>query len=777
MRKKLTAFVLAAALAASLTGCGKADPAPQAGSSNPAGNPAAAEAEPVIAMGRWVEQTVDLSAFAAYPYYGPVLMEDGSLMMWLGGDGSGAAAVSTDNGVTWAETDPGFGDVDGSCHVLAAAPDGTLFFASRQGMETQSTEQYWVRRPGAAPQAVDCSPIPDFDSFGTGTFLDNDTLLLFPNVMSGDIGDGHVYGGLSAAAWLLDADDGSLKPFEYDTSVYPNISSAAFAACDGGARFLHYDGSLNTLTREGDIITDEAGPFNTSSGYALTVDADGNTYIASPDGIARLTPGGTLPEMLVEGLGTTLSLEGAYIRSLCRAADGSFFVTVDAMFSGLRDPVQLCRYYFDETLPTLGDGGIEVWTLFENATARQAVNVFAQEHPDVNVTLTVGVPDQELMPVFGRSADETAAASDALAALNTALLAGSGPDVLLLDGAAYENYARRGLLADIRGAVPLDALSENLAAPFVEADGSIYVMPARFSAFVILADDGDTADLASLDTLQAAILAGAPRPADEPEYGNYYTPLDPKYALDFASADSMGDYLLYTGAAAMLHDGALDAVALQRAFAFAQAVGEHYGMAAYGEEMKNGSSSGMAGQDSVTAWPRSEKYLTSDRARWGWELMQTPALASYHRVAGGMLSGSREKVPSTLAPAPGLSPGAWLPGTLAAVNAASADQQTAMDFVTVLFSAGVQDVYCQDGMPVRAESLAASIERNLGKEQNFTGDIAALVAGLQTPVTVPQVLETSFKAHLNALLAGREDASAAAAGVQSDLALYLAEQQ
>ena len=133
MRKKLTAFVLAAALAASLAGCSKTGPAPQAGNSNPAGGPAAPEAEPVTAMGRWVEQTVDLSTFAAYPYYGPVLMEDGSLMMWLQGDGGGAAVVSTDNGVTWAETDPGFGDVDGICHVLAAAPDGTLFFASRHG--------------------------------------------------------------------------------------------------------------------------------------------------------------------------------------------------------------------------------------------------------------------------------------------------------------------------------------------------------------------------------------------------------------------------------------------------------------------------------------------------------------------------------------------------------------------------------------------------------------------------------------------------------------------
>ena len=344
--------------------------------------------------------------------------------------------------------------------------------------------------------------------------------------------------------------------------------------------------------------------------------------------------------------------------------------------------------------------------------------------------------------------------------------------MLILDGAEYENYIRRGLLADISAAVQLDELAPNLTAPFVNDDGSVYVLPARFSAPVILADDGDTADLASLDTLQAAILAGAPRPADDDS--EYYTPLDPKYALDFASANSMGDYLLYTGGAALLHDGALDETALQKAFTFAQAVGQHYGMAAYTHETENGTVTG--GSDAATVWPRSEKYLTCDRARWGWEIMQTPALCTLHRRVGGALAGG-ETVPSTAVPAPGLCPGAWLPGTLAAVSAGSHDQPAALDFISVLFSADVQDVYCGDGMPVRAGSLAAAIDRNLAEAQSFTGDAAALLAGLQTPVTVPPVLETSFKTHLAAVLAGSEDAAAAVAGVQSDLALYLAEQQ
>ncbi len=776
MLKKWTALFLAAALAVSLAGCGRAG-ADTAGSAAPApGNPAAA---PLTAMGRWVEEPADLSALGGEAMLGPAAMEDGSLLLYLRStvSASASAVVSTDGGKTWTGTDPGWGDVGGVCWPLAVGPDGTLFFKSRDDADAV---RYYLRRPGGAPQAVDTAGLADLDDFQGCCFYDNATLLLFPYVVTPiTMPRGEVYNASSPRgdALLLDTDTLTFTALAYDTSLFPELSSSHFAPCAEGFRFCHYSGALATLALDGSVTAAEVPAFNAANGLALTTDADGNTYVACADGIARLAPGGTLPEYLVEGLGTALAAEGGYIRSVCRTPDGDFLVNIleNIPAPGESDEasrVSVYRYTFDETLPAVNGAGLEVWTLFDNATVRQAVNVYLQQYSDVDVALTVAVPDLDANEPFGRSADEVSAVNDALTTLNTALPAGAGPDVLILDGAGYENYIRRGLLADLRAAVPLDELAGNLTAPFVGEDGSVYVLPARFAAPVILADDGDTADLANLDTLQAAILAGAPCPADEDS--EYYTPLDPKYALDFASANSMGDYLLATGGAALLHDGALDEAALRRAFDFAAAVGVHYGMAAYGHETVNGTV--LGGAEAVTVWPRSEKYLTCDRARWGWELMQTPALCAEQRRQGGALAGG-EKVPGTVAPAPGLCPGAWLPATLAAVSAASRDQPAALDFIAVLFSTDVQDVYCSDGMPVRADSLAASVARGTGEAAHFTGDAAALLAGLQTPVVVPQVLETAFKAHLAALLGGSEDTDAAVAGVQSDLALYLAEQR
>ena len=59
----------------------------------------------------------------------------------------------------------------------------------------------------------------------------------------------------------------------------------------------------------------------------------------------------------------------------------------------------------------------------------------------------------------------------------------------------------------------------------------------------------------------------------------------------------------------------------------------------------------------------------------------------------------------------------------------------------------------------------------------FAGDLYALLDGCTTPVAVPAVLRNSFVQHASALIAGDETVDEAAAGMERELSLYLAEQQ
>lgn len=141
------------------------------------------------------------------------------------------------------------------------------------------------------------------------------------------------------------------------------------------------------------------------------------------------------------------------------------------------------RYHYDETLPTHAQTTLKVWSLQDSATARAAVNLYKQEHPEVDVTFSIAISDD--------AQDETAARNDALTQLNTELLAGEGPDLLLLDGVDYETYIQKGMLADLSDVLPLSDLQKNLCDPFIE-DGKVYAMPARFSVPILIGDEGSS---------------------------------------------------------------------------------------------------------------------------------------------------------------------------------------------------------------------------------------------------------------------------------------------
>ena len=64
---------------------------------------------------------------------------------------------------------------------------------------------------------------------------------------------------------------------------------------------------------------------------------------------------------------------------------------------------------------------------------RQAISVYQKQNPDVYVDLEIGM-----------SGEDSVTASDALRTLNTDIMAGKGPDILILDGMPvdeiFDNY-------------------------------------------------------------------------------------------------------------------------------------------------------------------------------------------------------------------------------------------------------------------------------------------------------------------------------------------------
>ena len=84
---------------------------------------------------------------------------------------------------------------------------------------------------------------------------------------------------------------------------------------------------------------------------------------------------------------------------------------------------------------------------------------------------------------IGMSGEDSVTVSDALRTLNTDIMAGKGPDILILDGMPVENYIQKGLLEDITDTVESadqeDGLFENIMKTY-ERDDKIYAVPLGF---------------------------------------------------------------------------------------------------------------------------------------------------------------------------------------------------------------------------------------------------------------------------------------------------------
>lgn len=748
--KRIAAGMLAAVLTAALAGCGKT-PASSAGGQDTFESDSA-----VSTTGAWREEEVTPNENAR-SYKTPVALADGSVrMLETGADNTLHLLTSADNGATWQEItvdwQPAGAESFGVCRML---PDGGCFVTAVKEENGQRKESYWTLDPETG--VLDPVTLPEnIVQLSDAYPLGGDSLLL--------LGVGLVPTSADAPAVLVD-ENGMMKttsPWKLDlatgaceeltalaNTLQGSIISGMAADPSQPGAFYHLSyGSEGTQL----LYTDLNGTTSVrmeslpgTNAFAACADEEGNYYYTSQDGIYRLVSGGTLAELVVDDAGTMLTGEDPVPMGLALCPDGSFLmITGDS---------RVYRYYWDADAPAEeSTAALTVWSLGNNDTVRAAIEVYEQQNPGLTVTYQVTMED-------GATTRE-----DALSALNTALLAGSGPDVLILDGLDWQAYRDKGLLADLSEWVDLSALQSNLVDPFREQEG-VFVLPARFSVPVLCGAPEDLAGLDSLDALADYLLQLPARPAWDYTSAGYYEQLEQPYGLGFVSVEQLLDFVLGSSAAALTEDG-VNGDAVEAVLKFVQQVGRYYGMEGYKGLLSNGViSSGSEGQ-SVSYGDGSYECFSTGNALLAWEEMLTPSYLTAVR---------KDRAGVSLIQRPGLVQGAYTPRTLGAVCAGASEEAGA--FIAILFGSEVQASWQQDGMPVRADALQSSIEANC-PDSEARQNVQTLIDALQTPVTQPDdTVRDALLQNANALIAGDVTLEQARTGVEDALNLYLAEQE
>ncbi|MDE5598612.1 MAG: extracellular solute-binding protein, partial [Lachnospiraceae bacterium] len=194
-------------------------------------------------------------------------------------------------------------------------------------------------------------------------------------------------------------------------------------------------------------------------------------YLAGEKGLYRHVIGGSVMEQLIDGKLCSLGNPSYALQGMLALENNEFL----ALFSGGK----AIHYVYDPDIPTVPGEVLSVYGLEDNEMMRQAINLYQTQHPEVYIEFTCGMGDNSVTR------------EDALKTLNTKIIAGEGPDVLLLDNMPIDSYIEKGLLLDLSPIIDSLSGDAELFGNIVDAmktDGQLYAVPCEVKLPVMMTD-------------------------------------------------------------------------------------------------------------------------------------------------------------------------------------------------------------------------------------------------------------------------------------------------
>lgn len=628
-----------------------------------------------VAMGRYVE--TQLSLYGDWKAFtqanGVIYAVNGSGEQLLK-----SLSLSNDNWDTIGtghdeQTSPALGGVNG----ITVATDGTLYLSSGWAMVNEEGYPYVERIKDDRAERI------QLDQKLRG---DTDQLVLCA------LPSGELLGLNDIEVYRFSSEGTTLQKYAIHGGASMAVYNNEVAICSPS------NGLISVL----DVETGESLRMILLPGVAnygmVGYDANGALYYVCPDGLYQANVGSTMLVQIADGRLMTASKPNVEARALLFDPENNPIVAYSQGSS-----MSLVAYHYDENVVTEPDALLSVYTLYDSQTLRDCVSKFQQNYPEVMVDITVALPTGTAIT-----------RDDAIRTLNTEVLTGNGPDVMILDGLPVENYIQQGVLQDLTSMVQpmLDSgeLQTNVVETFKTGD-TIPAVPTRFLLPTIW---GEVTGINTLTDLAAWAQANPDAVsiyALDPELliGTFYLSCAPAWFNDAGRLDEekIADFL--SNLKAIRGDWTYEA-AIQK-------TGEDYKAAA--------TSNGIQ----VTAWnPYNRSIPRIEEAMGGVMMMkglqkQLPRLlrgkASTSEVNGQLIASNIDD--GSFTPLPGQAEGCYVPMMTMGVSRGSANTETALAFVSYVLGVNAQDVMFDDscGFPVNTVVLDAMFMESTNSEEEM----------------------------------------------------------
>ena len=478
------------------------------------------------AMGRYLEEVTDMSESLSGYRNGIYRLSDGRLVIT---DPEKHMLVSKDDGITWEQDrqdwlavilrDAGFvseynvgteGSVglvymkqtSGGGKTAGDGQDEAEESSSAAGEAAQDTEG---ENNGTADEAGDSD-----DEAGIGTDSQYAAMVVRPDGTRIDVqmpeqdvppshiwikDDGRIFLGTDGADLYEVAEDGTCKLYltlDDSPQIIKFVGNRMVIDGYNFEKLIIYDMDQKSYM-EDDALTDffhenyKDRSFNGGSFYDLFFfpGEEGGLYLAAENGLYRHVLGGGAMEQVIDGSLTTFGNPAYKLIGMTRLENNEFI----AVFTDAR----LVRYVYDPNVSTVPSEKIKAYSLKENSALRQAISLYQTAHPDVYVEYAIGMGEFDAVTK-----------EDAIKKLNTEIMAGSGPDLLILDDLPMDSYIEKGLLQDLSPLLDSltgeEALFDNIVDSF-RKEGKVYMVPCDINLPVLLGREQDIAGVESLEGL------------------------------------------------------------------------------------------------------------------------------------------------------------------------------------------------------------------------------------------------------------------------------------
>ena len=473
-------------------GCGKGK-APASESASPSDNPGEVntEGEKEQSMGRYLEYQIELpEEFEYADSWGASAiqtLESGEIALL---EESMGLYVSADKGKTWEQRSASWltelSAKEAYIPHLALAPDGSAAAIYSGGEdEAEEEEGYHPRYLYVDPEGTQ-HPIQYTD--------ENDTLhgLWFGK-------DSSLYGfSMQGTVYEISREDGSVQELcKVDgLTDYVGFTKSYMVILTSRTIEL-YDLEAKTLAARDEVlenfISEETGGAigsNAGSHCVVMASADEDVlYLAMSKGLYRHVVGGTVVEQIADGNMNSLGDPQMYLKGMIAMPEDEFMI----LYNGAK----LCHYIYDATVPAVPEEQLTIYSLEDDYTIRQAVSLYQKKNPGIYIRYEVGM-----------TGDDGVVREDAIKNLNTKIMSGSAPDLIVLNGLPEQSYKEKGILADLteleKGLTGENALFPNLVDAFRE-DGKIYSLPVRFRIPLVIGDPDTVKGITDLASVADAV--------------------------------------------------------------------------------------------------------------------------------------------------------------------------------------------------------------------------------------------------------------------------------